>query len=247
MTGLPSPVHAGDNSHKAAAMAALKVAKHYYKAKEFNKAAERFHEAYRIDPNPAFLFNAARAEMRAFKLNAAEKNFKRYLGLKGIDSEGRRRAKVHLEEVADQRKVIADQNKAIVEHKQRAVVAEKRAATAAKTAPRSDWLTVGLWAGGGAVLATSGLLYLLARAGRTDTNAMVVTNDQELQAHNEQVESQNGLRNVAVGFALLGAGLGTWAVLRSGSDGDATADASSHGLRVAPWFDGRGLAIGGRF
>ncbi len=246
-SALPAPVEA---SKKSAAMAALKVAKHYYDAKQFAKAAERFHEAWGIDPNPAFLFNAARSEMRAFKLDQAEGHFKQYLGLKRIDAEGRRRASVHLDEVAAQRKVMAQQRKAIVVEKQRAVVAEQKAATATKTAKagkQTDWLTTGLWAGGGALLGTSGLLYLLARAGRSDTNAMEVKSEEQLKEHNGQVQAQNGLRNLAIGAAAVGGGLSVWAFLRSGSSGDSSADAGTKDLHMAPWTDGRGLVFVGRF
>lgn len=94
---LPAQTRAADTD-KAAAMGALKLAKHYYDQGEFKKAAERFREAYAIDANPAFLFNAARAEQRGFMLDEAERDFNAVLAA-SKDDKMRHRAQVHLQEI----------------------------------------------------------------------------------------------------------------------------------------------------
>ena len=55
------------------AMQALGLAKHYYTQGQFEKAAELFMEAYKLDSRVEFMFNAARAYQRAIKLSKAKK------------------------------------------------------------------------------------------------------------------------------------------------------------------------------
>ncbi len=86
---------------KKRAMAALVIAKQYYAEKEFKLAAKLFHKAYSLDPKPAFLYNAARAEQRGFMLAEAQRDYERLIGLKNADVETRKRAKVKLEEVRE--------------------------------------------------------------------------------------------------------------------------------------------------
>ena len=51
------------------AMQAIGLAKHYYAQGKFEKAAELFMEAYKLDARVEFMFNAARAYQRAIKLS----------------------------------------------------------------------------------------------------------------------------------------------------------------------------------
>lgn len=227
----PAAVHA-DEASAQAAMAALKVAKHYYDGGQFDKAAERFHEAWKIDQNPAFLFNAARAEMRAFQLDKAEADFNQYLALTGIAGEGRRRAQVHLEEIGAQRKMLA--NKAATPASGGAAGSSAGRVNAAVTG--TDWLGIGLWTGTGVALLAAGGLYASARSARDETNKTVVSNEQQLAAHKDDVASQNQRRNIAIGVAAVGAGLGVWAFLRS-------SPASGSAWQLSPWSSGRGLAL----
>ncbi len=88
---------------KKRAMAALEIAKQYYAEKEFRLAAKLFHKAYSLDPKPAFLYNAARAEQRGFMLEEAQRDYERLIGLKNADAETRKRAKIKLEEVREAR------------------------------------------------------------------------------------------------------------------------------------------------
>jgi tetratricopeptide (TPR) repeat protein len=82
-----------------AAMGALELAKHHYKQENFKKAATLFLEAYEIAPHPAFLFNAGRAQQRAFLLGPAEATFRKYLKEEKDDKLGISRAKMHLTEI----------------------------------------------------------------------------------------------------------------------------------------------------
>ena len=98
-------VHAAPSTGSVkAAMGALELAKHHYKQGNFKKAAKLFIEAYGIHPNPAFLFNAGRAQQRAFALSEAEATYKKYLQVERKDKRGRSRAEMHLSEIAEVRK-----------------------------------------------------------------------------------------------------------------------------------------------
>lgn len=89
-----------------AAMSALNLAKHHYKNGSFAKAAGLFQEAFDIDANPLFLYNAGRAWQRAFKLSRAKATFTTFLDLEakgafeGPDHTAAvRRATMHLQEI----------------------------------------------------------------------------------------------------------------------------------------------------
>ena len=90
---------AKDAPLKPAAKAALNLARHYYQSKDFGLAAKRFLEAFAIDPRPAFIYNAARAQHQAMELEAAERSYVIYLGVERPDSPGIARAEQHLREV----------------------------------------------------------------------------------------------------------------------------------------------------
>ena len=84
-----------------AAMGAMEMAKLLYKEGKYGKAAEFFHQAYAVKPIPGFLFNAARSEQRVFKLKEARRDFERLLKLEELDAQTRKRAKMHLKEIAE--------------------------------------------------------------------------------------------------------------------------------------------------
>ena len=116
---------AGEN----AALSVHVLATETYKAGDFKKAAELYHTAYKIDPQPAFLFNAARSEQRLVMLDVAEKHFKQLLALKDLDERTRTRTKMHLQEIAAVRKAMA------VAQAKAAALAAKAAANPASKPP----------------------------------------------------------------------------------------------------------------
>ena len=88
-----------DKGYSKAALQALNVAKFHYKRGEFDQAALLLHSAFRIQPKAEFLFNAARAEHRAMKLNMAKRHFEHCLKLPDATEAVRRRAKMHIKEI----------------------------------------------------------------------------------------------------------------------------------------------------
>ena len=102
-----APAGAVAQEGEGAALGAHIAATHMYKNGNFKKAAELYHTAYNIDPQPAFLFNAARSEQRLVLLDVAEKHFKQLLELKGLDDATRKRTQMHLQEITAVRKAMA--------------------------------------------------------------------------------------------------------------------------------------------
>ena len=83
---------------KQAASHLAKVARFYYQQSNYGKAAGRFHDAFKLDKRPEYLFNAARAAQRGAALAEAARDFKACLRLKSNNSVMRRRAQQHLRE-----------------------------------------------------------------------------------------------------------------------------------------------------
>ncbi len=212
-----------------AAMGALSLANHHYKSGHFKKAASLYHEAYRLEPRGAFLFNAARAEMRAMDHAAAERDFKRYLNLPETSAKGRKRAQTHLDEITAYRADLARKQAA----------AAKKAAAAAR--PAVDGLTIGLWVGAATLVVAGSVSYGAAYAMRRSTNDLDITSEADLETYHEQVENQNNIRNVGAMLAGVGVGVGVWAALRTFKTKPA------EGAWVAPMFSGHSVGLVGRF
>ena len=230
-------VAAETDQRREAAMGALRMANLHYQEGRFRKAAELYHDAFRTYPEAAFLFNAGRAEMRDFQLDEAERDFRRYLELPGVDAAGRRRANVHLDEIAAYRRDADAKRDAAA------------AATAAKMRANSrgkDGLTIGLWVGGGSLLVTGAALYGVAYAGRLATNEMKVADADAKATHDADVSQQAKLRNGAVVAALIGAGLCGWAAQRRFFAGQDEGPAAAS-LWLVPRPGGAQIGIGGAF
>lgn len=99
MVVFDSVTGSAEASKPVAAQVLMSQAQAEYGAGHHDHAAQLFRRAYDLDPKPEYLFNAARAEQRAFKLDAAEHDFAAYLSLAAATDEGKRRARVHLQEV----------------------------------------------------------------------------------------------------------------------------------------------------
>lgn len=222
-----------------AATSALALANHHYAEGHFKKAAALYHEAFQLNPNAAYLFNAARAEMRAFAHDSASRNFSRYLGLSKATPKGKARARAHIQEIEAYQTRLVEQRK-----RGKALAANAAAKARAKATRPLDTLTMGLWIGAGALLIGSGTIFGVATILRGSTNAQKITEPADITAHNNAVKTQDNWRNVSV-LALLGAaGVGTWAYIRTKNLRKPEPIA---GARLTPWLDGRGLSLQGRF
>ena len=123
---IPASSAAAEGPAAEAAMGALKLARHHYGKGEYKRASALFHQAFELNPLADFLYNAARAEQRAFELDLAERDFKRLLELPDASAEVQRRSKLHLTEIAESRGAMARREKEV-----RATLAKDSAAQAA--------------------------------------------------------------------------------------------------------------------
>ena len=89
------------------AMQALGLAKHYYTQGQFEKAAELFMEAYKLDSRVEFMFNAARAYQRAIKLSKAKELFNRCFKTKGAPPIVIQKARIYLREIQNMEKALS--------------------------------------------------------------------------------------------------------------------------------------------
>lgn len=140
------------------ALAAVKLAKHHYGQSNYKEAARLFHQAYGIQPLADFLYNAARAEQRAFDLDAAEQHYEQVLKIKAVSPDVIARVRLHLRELRESRSVMAAREKALkdklgaamtppsTEKAPRVAVGPVKAADVAKQADPS-WRAPAGWAG----------------------------------------------------------------------------------------------------
>tara|TARA_B100000900_G_scaffold198479_1_gene168222 strand:+ start:317 stop:1090 length:774 start_codon:yes stop_codon:yes gene_type:complete len=89
------------------AMQALGLAKHYYNKGAFEKAAELFMEAHKLDSRVEFMFNAARAYQRAIKLSKAKQLFNRCVKTKGASPIVVQKASIYLREIQNMEKALS--------------------------------------------------------------------------------------------------------------------------------------------
>ncbi len=93
---------AHDHAEKEASLA-----REAYAAGDFLGAAAGFLRAFRADPKPEYLYNAARAEHRALRLDVAEALYLRVLGLDNDNPVMIERTKSHLAELRNLRAALA--------------------------------------------------------------------------------------------------------------------------------------------
>jgi len=223
--GSPASAAASEDTRKAA-MGALELAKHHYRKEHFVKASNLFLEAFQIDPNPGFLFNAGRSLQRAFKLDASQKTFEWYLRVEKKDQRGRGRAKMHLSEIRTTRLQLARARKegakpAVAPTASTATKISNKAAT-----PKGATLGWVSTAGGGALtLAGVGLLaYAEVLAQRaTDSISMAAGSSvSELTRAAYEAETQRVSRlrlagGISLGVGVVGAAIGAWLLTRPAS------------------------------
>ena len=105
------------------AMQAIGLAKHYYAQGRFEKAAELFMEAHKLDSRVEFMFNAARAYQRAIKLSKAKELFNRCVKTKGASAIVKQKASIYLREIQNMERALS---KAKNEGKKKVVVVKPK-------------------------------------------------------------------------------------------------------------------------
>ncbi|MCO4762810.1 MAG: hypothetical protein KC502_14950 [Myxococcales bacterium] len=235
----PLPCCARPKAKAMTAKAATRAATKHYKAGRYQKASELYRSAFKATKRPAYLFNAARAAQRGFLFDAATRDFNRYLELKPKDPKGKRRARLHLKEIAEiQARAAASKAKISRDEPTAAAVPppniRKSTATAKWKAPAS-WALVGV----GTIAAGLGAWWALSatadgdeldeKLGKNDSQGIIGISHAEAEAQRQDINSRLIRSYVSTGVGLAALGAGVWMLM---------SQRQSTALAVVPTRDG---------
>ena len=204
------------------AMQAIGLAKHYYTQGKFEKAAELFMEAYKLDARVEFMFNAARAYQRAIKLSKAKDLFNRCVKTKGASAIVKQKASIYLREIQNMEKALSNAKHEGEKKAVKVVVKPKPKPKKKIIVPKSSWKpTVGKWSlalgslaglAGGWLLITS---YELSK-NADDRAADLDIGFDEYEESKNKAERYNIIGWSLSGVAVAGAALGIWGLTSGG-------------------------------
>ena len=196
------------------AIQAIGLAKHYYAQGRFEKAAELFMEAHKLDSRVEFMFNAARAYQRAIELSKAKDLFNRCIKTKGASAVVIQKASIYLREIQNMERALS---KAKNEGKKRVVVVKPKPKPKKKVVvKKSTWKqTSGAISLAGAALAGVAGGWLLITSYELSKNADNKAADldigfDEYQQDKDKAEMYNVLGWSLSGVAIAGAVFGFW-------------------------------------
>ena len=196
------------------AIQAIGLAKHYYAQGRFEKAAELFMEAHKLDSRVEFMFNAARAYQRAIKLSKAKDLFNRCVKTKGASPVVIQKASIYLREIQNMERALS---KAKNEGKKRVVLVKPKPKLKKKVViKKSTWKqTSGAISLAGASLAGIAGGWLLITSYELSKNADDKAADldigfDEYQQDKDKAEMYNILGWSLSGVAIAGAVFGFW-------------------------------------
>lgn len=207
-----TPAHAAPKGGRRAAAtedtaeALALQARERFLAKDFPAAARLFMKAYARDPDPALVFNAARAYQEGGMKGDAAGLFRLYVSI-SQDADGI--ANAH------QRLRALEGKPSVLEGAAAAGLADGASQTAAggvqARAPEPTWPR---WAVTGAAavgLASGVALMVLARGDSLDAAALPVGTDAEIATYDSRFDAAERKWTAGVAVAAVGAGLGVWA------------------------------------
>ncbi len=96
---LSQPSGANPPTPQQTARAWYDIAMKHTKSGAFGKAAVAFEAAFKLDPDPTLLYNAARSYHRAGRLREAKKLYQRYIGMPKVRAADRRTAVTRIQAV----------------------------------------------------------------------------------------------------------------------------------------------------
>lgn len=173
-----SPAGAVSSQDRKTADALYQMALKHNKTGAFIKAAIAFESAYRLDPAPTLLYNAARSYHKAGQLKEAVALYRKYLGLKGVSAKERQAVIEQLERIDKKRETPANQpaaapKKPSTTPSKAPLVTRpgpKSLALSQKTSPLRTWGWAALGTGS-ALLIVSAICKGLASSDRNDFEA----------------------------------------------------------------------------
>jgi tetratricopeptide (TPR) repeat protein len=203
-------------------------AKELFKARDFQRSAKMFMQAYALSHEPALVYNAARAYEEAGMAGDAASLFRLYISLTD-DADGILEARERIKRLEGKTPTAAS-GPATALPSEPTQVTGSADASAQPGWPR--WAATG---GAGLTLTAGVVLLFVGKAGTDDANARL-TNDRK--AYNDAFDTAQtqwwsgaGLTGLGVGLS----GLATWLWLRDGSSAVVVIPATD-GLRVAYQF-----------
>ena len=220
------------------AMQALGLAKHYYAQGKFEKAAELFMEAYRLDSRVEFMFNAARAYQRAINLTKAKQLFNRCVKAKDTSPVVVQKATIYLREIQNMERALS---KAKHEGEKKAVkvVTKPKPKRKKIVVPKdTEWRKrAGTWSlAASAILGTvSGWLlitsYEYSNSADLDAKEKEITYE-EYSAAKDKAELYSVIGWSLSGVAAVGAAFGIWGITTGKTK-----------IRLAPTANGATLMV----
>lgn len=231
-------------------------------AKQYDSAIEAFEKAYKMDQNPALLWNLARANFFAGYLVEAKKRFDTFLGTEGIPEKKRAEAQWHLDMIAKQLREKAD----LAAEKERERLARLEQERKLKDQLELEKRRKAEPAGGntaaiavtvvGGALVVGGLPFHLwsfdasDEMGKYDAPVADLTEERRLALYDDAKGTKRTTEAVAgVLYGVGGAVLITGIVLFFVLDPDEGGGGEGESLRAAPWVapGAGGLSLSGRF
>ncbi|MFZ4580096.1 MAG: hypothetical protein ACOYOB_17055 [Myxococcota bacterium] len=203
-------------------------AKELFKARDFQRSAKMFMQAYALSHEPALVYNAARAYEEAGMAGDAASLFRLYISLTD-DADGILEARERVKRLEGKTPTPAGTPAT-------ALPSEPTQVTASALEPTPPNWPLWAVAGGAGVTVTAGVVLLfVGKTGTDDANARL-TNDRK--AYNDAFDTAQaqwwsgaGLTGLGVGLS----GLATWMWLRDGSSAVVVLPATD-GLKVAYQF-----------
>jgi len=185
------------------AIQAIGLAKHYYAQGRFQKAAELFMEAHKLDSRVEFMFNAARAYQRAIELSKAKDLFNRCVKTKGASPVVIQKASIYLREIQNMERALS---KAKNEGKKRVVVVKPKPKPKKRVVvKKSTWKqTSGAISLAGAALAGVAGGWLLITSYELSKNADDKASDLDIDFDEYEDSKNKAIRYNILGWSLSG-------------------------------------------
>jgi len=197
----------------------------YFKSGLHRQAADLYMRAFALSRRPLMVYNAARSLEEASDLAESRALFEHYRGLKGVSASERAEADLRIAGLTDRLRTAGPHPSAPPARGTRDDPSSQQQGTpptmvsgvrdereAGATDPGFPvWQSVGA----GVSLAAAGGCWLVARQQVQEALAIDVRDQEDKAAYLERADKAQAWRGVGVGFAVLGGGLGVWALVRA--------------------------------
>ena len=237
--GLASPAQADDAAERARVVEELSAeGAAYFGEGEFEKAIERFEEAYAVEPVPNLLYNIGRCYEQLEEWETAKDYFEDFIRSPDVDSESRGHA---MDRVDSLREIIAAETGEEPEERPEDEP-EEQEVTEVEEVDEPNLIPAFAALGGGGALLLGGLgLGLLANGNAESMTDTTLSYDERLSAQST-ARTQGIAADVMFVTGLVATGAGVYLLLTAGSGAD---DGVASRGALTPWVgrDGGGFGV----